>query len=69
MGLERRIEVTKAFISVEIQQTHRTLVLHPAVHQFSIHGAVANWCRQFGLTEEEKGRINLSVDIFDNCTT
>ena len=53
VGLERRIEVTKAFTSVEIQQTQRTLVLHHAVHQVSIHGAVANWCRQFGLTEEE----------------
>ena len=30
--------------------------------QLSIYGAVANWCQQFGLTEEEKGRVNLSVD-------
>ena len=32
------------------------------VNQLSIHGAVVNWCKQFGLTEEEKGRENLSVD-------
>ena len=30
-----------------------------SVNQLSIHGAVANWCEQFGLTEEEKGRENL----------
>ena len=33
-----------------------------SVNQLSIHGAVANWCQQLGLTEEEKGRVNLSVD-------
>ena len=29
-----------------------------SVHQLSIHGAVANLCQQFGLPEEEKGRVN-----------
>ena len=33
-----------------------------SVFQLSIHGAVANWCQQFGVTEEEKGRVNWSVD-------
>ena len=33
-----------------------------SVNQLSIYGAVTNWCQQFGLTEEEKGRANLSVD-------
>ena len=33
-----------------------------SVDQLSIYGAVANWCHQFGLTEEEKGRTNFYVD-------
>ena len=33
-----------------------------SVNRLSIYVAVANWCQQFGLTEEEKGRVNLSVD-------
>ena len=33
-----------------------------SVNQFGTHGAVANRCEQFGLTEEEKGRANFSVD-------
>ena len=28
----------------------------------SVYGAAENWCHQFGLTEEEKGRANFSVD-------
>ena len=32
------------------------------VNQLNVHGAVANWCHQFGWTEEEEGRANLSVD-------
>ena len=28
-------------------------IIH-SVNQISIHGAVSNWCEQFGLTEEEK---------------
>ena len=31
-------------------------------NQLSIYGAVANWCHQFGLPEEEKGRAHSSVD-------
>ena len=27
-----------------------------SVNQLRIHGAVSNWCEQFGLTEEEKGQ-------------
>ena len=33
-----------------------------SVNQFSIYEAVATWCEQFGLTEKEKGRDNLSVN-------
>ena len=33
-----------------------------SVNQLSIYGAVANLFEQFGLTEEEKGRDNLSVN-------
>ena len=33
-----------------------------SVNQLSVYGAVANWCRQIGLTEEEKGRASLAVD-------
>ena len=33
-----------------------------SVNQLSINGAVANWCEQVGLTEEEKGRDNRSVN-------
>ena len=32
-----------------------------SVNQFSVYGAVANWCYQFGLTEEE-GRDAILVD-------
>ena len=32
-----------------------------SVNQLSVFGAVANWCHQIGLTEEEKGRANFSV--------
>ena len=32
-----------------------------SVNQLSVYGAVANWCHQLGLTEEEKGRANFSV--------
>ena len=42
-----------------------------SVNQLSIYGAVANWCHQFGLTEEEKGRVNLPMDnkMLTMCTT
>ena len=33
-----------------------------SVNQLSVYGAVANWCYQFGSTEEEKGRVNFFVD-------
>ena len=33
-----------------------------SVNQLSIYGAVATWSEQFDLTEEEKGRDNLSVN-------
>ena len=39
-----------------------TELLFHTVHQFSFYRAVVNWCEQFGLTEEEKGRDNLSVN-------
>ena len=41
------------------------------VNRLSIYGAVTNWCRQFDLKEEEKGRVNLSVDKkgIDKCPT
>ena len=33
-----------------------------SVNQLSVYGAVANWCYQFGLTEEEKGRVAIPAD-------
>ena len=42
-----------------------TALLFQTIHsviQLSIYGAVANWCKQFGLTEDEKGREISSVD-------
>ena len=33
-----------------------------SVNHLSIYGAVANWCYQFGLTEEKKGRVAILVD-------
>ena len=33
-----------------------------SVNQLRIYGAVAKWCQQVGLTEEEKERASLSVD-------
>ena len=32
-----------------------------SVSQLSIYRAVANWCEQFGLTEDGKGRENLRL--------
>ena len=36
-------------------------IIH-SVNQLTIYGAAANWCEQFDLTEEEKGRTSVSVD-------
>ena len=33
-----------------------------SVNQLSVYGAVTNWCYQFGLKEEEKGRVGIPVD-------
>ena len=33
-----------------------------SVNQISVHGAVADWCYQFGSIEEEKGRSSTLVD-------
>ena len=33
-----------------------------SVNQLGVYGAVTDWCYQFGLTEEEKGRASASVD-------
>ena len=45
-----------------------TELLSQTVHLLSISsvscGAVANWCCQFGLTEEEKGRVAILVNFF-----
>ena len=49
------------------EDSSNTELLFRTIHsenQLSIDGAVANWCEQFGLTEEEKGRDNLSVNFF-----
>ena len=35
-----------------------------SVNELSVYGPVANWCYQFGLTEEEKGRGVILVDSF-----
>ena len=32
-----------------------------SLNQLRIYGAVANWCHQFGLTGEEKGRASPHV--------
>ena len=32
------------------------------VNQLNVYAAVANWCCQFGLTEEEKGRVGIPGD-------
>ena len=42
-----------------------TELLFQTVHsanQLSVYGAVANWCYEFGSTEDEKGRTNTVVD-------
>ena len=33
-----------------------------SVNQFSVYGAVSNWCYQFGSTHDEKGRTIFTVD-------
>ena len=50
------------YTSVAIQQAQNSRSKpFNSVNQLSVYGAVANWCHQFGLTEEEKGRANFSV--------
>ena len=39
-----------------VQNTELLFRIIHSVNQLSIHGAVSNWCEQFGLTEEEKGQ-------------
>ena len=41
---------------------HRTLVPNNAFYKSAHDGAEANWCYQFGSTEEEKGRASNLVD-------
>ena len=38
-----------------------------SVNQLSIYGAVANWCEQFGLTEEEKGKERPKESVTKRC--
>ena len=33
-----------------------------SVNQLTVYGAVANWCYQFALTEEEKGQVGIIVE-------
>ena len=44
--------------------TNTELLFHTvrSVNQVSVYGAVANWCCQLGLTEEEKGRVAILLD-------
>ena len=60
----------KPYTATKIPQTLKSCSTH-SVNQLSIYGAVANWCEQFSLTEQKKGRINLSMDNndIDKCTT
>ena len=64
MGSRRGSGVKIPYTSIEIQETQNSCSkqsIH-SVNQLSIYGAVANSCQQFGLTEEEEERANLSVD-------
>ena len=40
-----------------------------SVSQLSIHGAVANWCEQFGLTEEEAGKERQKESVIKGVLT
>ena len=37
-----------------------------SVNQLSVYGAVVNWCYQFGLTEDEKGRASILVESWNH---
>ena len=56
----------KGFETVHFSgDSSNTEFLFPSIHsenQLSTHGAAAKRCQQFGLTEEEKGRDDVSVD-------
>ena len=40
-----------------------------SVSQLSIHGAVANWCEQFGLTEKEEGKERQKESVIKGVLT
>ena len=40
-----------------------------SVNRLSIHGAVSNWCEQFGLTKEEKGQEKLKESLTECVLT
>ena len=44
-----------------LQNTELLFQTVHSVNQLSVCGAVANWCHQFGFTEEEKGRVAVPV--------
>ena len=46
-------------VSINTELLFRTV---HSVNQLSVHGAVANWCDQFAMTEEEKGRVGIIVN-------
>ena len=60
--LKRKIGFETIHFNEDSSNTELLFQRIHSVNQLSIYGAVANWCHQFGLTEEEKGLANFSVD-------
>ena len=53
---------TSIHFNVDSMNTQFLFQTIHSVNQFSFYGAVANWCHQFGSTEEGKGRTTTAVD-------
>ena len=69
--LKQKIGKTSIHFNGDSMNTELLFQTIHSVSQHSVYGAVANWCYQFGSTEEEKGRASTPVDnnIFDQVET
>ena len=55
----------QTYHSLQERDSMNTELLFQTVHsvnQVSVYGALTNWCYQFALKEEDKGRVGIIVD-------
>ena len=57
------------YTSTRMLRTQLLFQIFHSVNQLSIHGALTNWCEQFGLTEEEKGQEKLKESMTKDVLT